>query len=353
MPFTAIGSAPGRGLLFAAVCLTAVLAGTLPAGAETRVSGTLQGTNTWTKEGSPYIVTGDITVGTHASLRIGPGVSVRFKPNIASRGGVNEFDLELLVKGKLVVEGAPGDSVIFTSDAEVPRWEDWQGIVAQGKEARVELRGAIIEYAIQGVKVIDSRLVADGLSVRRCMQAGIQLLRAEAEINGAVITEVGNTGGSGIGINLEKGSRADIRNSFVIGVQNGIAYAQKSGGTLHGTVVTMCVSRGLLIHNSTPEIRRCSITANGIGIIVSGGAEPVVQENNIFENGASDVDVRGFEDSAVKLDFTRNWWGETSLGIIEERILDGLDDPSIKAFTVLEPIQTQAVVTETEPAAKP
>jgi parallel beta-helix repeat protein len=100
-------------------------------------------------------------------------------------------------------------------------------------------------------------------------------------------------------------------------------------------------------------VRRCLITGNNIGIIVSGGARPIVQANNIFENKLSNVEVRAFDQEPVKLDFSRNWWGETALGIIEERIQDGSDDPSLKAFILLEPVLTEAVILQTESPAKP
>jgi hypothetical protein len=55
----------------------------------------------------------------------------------------------------------------------------------------------------------------------------------------------------------------------------------------------------------------------------------------------------------VKLDFSRNWWGETALGIIEDGIQDGSDDPAIKAFVVLEPVLTEAVALQAGSPAKP
>lgn len=323
------------------------------AGAETRVGGAIQGTVTWNKEGSPYVVTDDLLVEKDATLRIGPGVTVRFKADIASRGGVNVADLELVVEGKLVVEGAANDTVLFTSAAEIPKWWDWQGIVVQGPTARAEIKAAILEYAIQGVRCHDGSLAVKDLTIRRCRQHGIMLHNAKADIDHVIITEVGNAGGTGAGINLEKGAQASIQNSFIIGVQNGIIYSQKSGGPLEGTVVTMCLTRGVLIHNSIPEVRHCLITGNKVGVIVSGGANPVVKENNIFENSAGNVEVKGFDQEPVKLDFSRNWWGDTALGIIEDGIHDGSDDPALKAFVVLEPVLTEAVTLQTESPVKP
>ncbi|HET9234231.1 MAG TPA: right-handed parallel beta-helix repeat-containing protein [Candidatus Eisenbacteria bacterium] len=318
----------------ALLCLTFAAA---PGFAETRVGGTLQGQNNWTKAGSPYVVTGDLTIGKSATLKIGPGVTVKFKPNIASRGGVNEFDLEIWVKGTLIVEGAAGDSVFLTSDAATPRWEDWQGIVVEGPTAKLVAKNAVIEYALQGIRCMDGTVNANNVTVRRCMKDGFRFIRGHGTLDGCIATEIGNSSGTGMGINLESASRIDIVNSSVIGVQNGISYAQRSGGNLHNTTVTMCVARGVLIHNADPDVRGCVITGNEVGIIASGGANPVVQENNLFENNVADVEVKPY-DKAVKLDFTRNWWGETGTGLIEERILDAKDDPSKNAIVLIDPI---------------
>jgi len=329
----------------------ACLFGAPSARAETRVGGTLQGQNTWTKKGSPYIVTSDLVVGRSATLKIGPGVTVRFKPNIASRGGINDFDLELWVKGQLIVDGAANDTVYFTSDGSNPRWEDWQGIVVDGPTAKLTAKNAVVEYALQGVRTMDGTVEANNVTVRRCMQDGFKFLRGKGTLDGVIVTDIGNAGGTGMGINLESQSKVDIANSSIIGAQNGVSYSQQSGGKLHDTVITMCVSRGVIIHNANPDLKGCTIHGNGIGIILSGGAAPTVHGNNLFENNTADVEVKPY-DKEAKIDFTRNWWGETGVGLIEERILDAIDDPAKKAVLLVDPALTDAV-DGTPPAGKP
>jgi hypothetical protein len=336
------------GLSSAALALAVFLAGAAAARAETRVGGTLQGQVTWNKQGSPYIVTGDLLVAKTATLKIGPGVAVRFKPNIASRGGVNEFDLEVWVKGTLIVEGAANDTVFFTSDAPVPRWEDWQGIVVDGPTAKLVAKNMVVEYALQGVRTTDGTVTANNVTVRRCMQDGFRFIRGKGTLENVIVTDVGNTGGTGIGINLEGASKVDVLNSSVVGVQNGISYAQHSGGKLQGTIVTMCIARGVIIHNADPEVRGCNITSNLIGIICSGGATPIVQGNNLYENHEAEVEVKSYE-KATKLDFSHNWWGETTPGLIEERILDSMDDPSMNAVVLLDPVLDKPIGDEAPP----
>jgi hypothetical protein len=77
-------------------------------------------------------------------------------------------------------------------------------------------------------------------------------------------------------------------------------------------------------------------------MVVSAGANPVIKENNFLENETADVEITEYAAENLKLDFTRNWWGETAPGVIEERILDALDDPTKGAYAVVDPVLTAA-----------
>jgi parallel beta-helix repeat protein len=312
-----------------------------PVAAETRVSGKLKGEHEWTKGGSPYIVTGDVIIPKGSTLRIGPGVTVRFKADIPSREGVNLADLELLVRGTLIVEGAPQDTVVLTSDARRPRWTDWAGIIIEGAAGRAELDAAIVEFANEGIKCMRGTLIARNTTVRRGNYKGIHLIEGEADFDNLLVTQVGNEGGTGIGVNVDRGSRVTMKNSIVVGAQNGIIFSRGSSGTVENTVVSMNAIRGIAIRKSDPVITGCTISQNDYGLAVSGGARPVVRQNNIFLNGTLDLSLSEYREE-VKLDFSNNWWGETHLSLIEERIRDALDDPAIKAYAVIEPILSEA-----------
>lgn len=332
--------------------LTALMAlGSLsPANAETRTGGTLRGTHEWTKAGSPYIITKDIVIPKGSTLHIGPGVTVRFKPDIANREGTNWFDLEVLVKGTLIVEGAPLDSVYLTTDALSPRWTDWQGIVVQGPQAKVELSAAVISNCNEGVKCFQGSVKATGVTVTRNFQHGFHFVQGRGDLDNVYISSVGNSGGTGIGINATRTSEVTVRNSFIIGAQNGVAFIQKSTGTVDNTMVSMCASRGIIIRNASPEVSRSTITGNDYGLALSGGAKPTVHRNNIFDNTTADLSLAEYGGEPVQLDFSNNWWGEVHLGLIEERILDGLDDEKVKGFVNVDPVLTEANTLETPTA---
>lgn len=336
--------------LAAAAVLAAGIA--VPAQAETRVGGTLREDTAWTKAGSPYVVTGDVIVPKNITLSIDPGVTVRFKRDIPSREGLSSSDLEILVRGTLVVQGAAQDTVYLTSDADDPRWTDWQGIIADGPDARVNLNAVIVDFANEGVKCLEgSSLTAKHVTIRACNFKGIYLIGGKADLDDVVLTAVGNEGGTGIGLDLDRGASVTMNNSYVVGVQNGIIFSRDSKGTIDNTIVSNCISRGVVIRKSNPELSNCTITQNEYGIILSAGAEPVIHNNNIFDNNVLDVDLREYREE-TKLDLTKNWWGEDALGLIEERIGDGIDNTNVKAFAVIDPVLSEATTEQAKKRAE-
>ena len=340
-------SPSGRVLL---ATLAVLLAASSPALAETRVGGRLaRGVTTWDKLGSPYIVTEDIVVPAGATLRIEPGTTVRFKADINDGKGSNVFDLEILVEGTLSARGADADTVVFTSDNQASRWTDWQGIVIKGKDARVDLVAVNIEYANEGIKIFDGTLTAKDSTVRLCHQAGITFIGGRGTLENVLVTFIGNTGGTGVGVNVDRGAQVAMRRSFVVGTQNGIMFARDSGGSVEECTVSLCLGRGIAVRRSDPVITGTTVTGNDWGIILSAGSMAKVHGNNIFQNGVSDLSLEGYGPDAVKLDVSGNWWGQSNVAAVQERILDGLDNPSEKGIAVIEPILTEAV---TRPATR-
>ena len=86
------------------VFFTLFFAVTAICGAETTVSGDI-GTTTWTRDGSPYIIDGEVRVLPGETLTIGPGVRVETG--------------QLTVNGKLVAAGGPAYDIITFASARI------------------------------------------------------------------------------------------------------------------------------------------------------------------------------------------------------------------------------------------
>ncbi|MDB2404218.1 T9SS type A sorting domain-containing protein [Schleiferiaceae bacterium] len=116
--------------------------------------GSLLGNTTWNTAGSPYLLTGDITVPNTVTLTIESGVEVRFTPltdDLSSGEDVNR--IELIIEGVLRVKGAQSDTVTFMSNGQVPASGDWYGIVSTGSTGKVLMDYASINHYTNGVLI--------------------------------------------------------------------------------------------------------------------------------------------------------------------------------------------------------
>jgi hypothetical protein len=87
--------------------------------ASTIVDGDITANATWTKTGSPYEVTTDISVVAGATLTVEPGVEVRFRQYAS-----------MDVAGTLIAIGTVSEGITFTGTTAQPGW--WDGISISG-----------------------------------------------------------------------------------------------------------------------------------------------------------------------------------------------------------------------------
>ncbi len=144
--------------------LVAALSATLALGQDpakaTEVHGTLSGVTRWT--GSVRIV-GDVTVVEDARLEIAAGTQIVVAEADQLQAGWNPQQVEIHVKGQLLVEGNETSPVVVLPEvtaSEAVQWNGkptWHGIVlhASADEARRRdiVRGARIEGAVAALPV--------------------------------------------------------------------------------------------------------------------------------------------------------------------------------------------------------
>lgn len=115
------------------------------AGGPTYVHGIL-GSEDWTVQNSPYVITDDVALPSDHDLTVEAGVVIRFNE------GTNLF-----AAGRLVVYGTETEKVTFTSNSSSPAKGDWGGLVFHGE---ANISWAVITYATQGIRA------EEGASVR-------------------------------------------------------------------------------------------------------------------------------------------------------------------------------------------
>lgn len=91
----------------------------------------------WTRDGSPYMIQGSVTVAAGDSLLIGPGVTIFFS---------GHFGLLVEPSGLIRGEGSVGDSVRFSTDTLLNP-ERWVGLTIREPSGRVSFSYCIFEYA--------------------------------------------------------------------------------------------------------------------------------------------------------------------------------------------------------------
>ncbi len=131
-------------------CFIALTAWSHLAAAQTTISGGNLGNQTWTASGSPYIVKGDATIQSGATLTIEQGVEVRFASTDLLGSGTDPNRPELIIQGTLDVNGTAAQPVVFTSDGSAVAGT-WYGIELKAAAASVNIAHAEVAYARTGI----------------------------------------------------------------------------------------------------------------------------------------------------------------------------------------------------------
>lgn len=131
--------------------------------AESQISGDVN----WTLQNSPYIVAGDIVVNSNATLKIQPGVIVKFNENFS-----------LTIYGRLSSIGTTTNRIIFTSNKPEPSAGDWSTIKFLGRgNSSFVLQYCVVEYALNGITIQSERsAVIENSEISNNLYNGIKVV---------------------------------------------------------------------------------------------------------------------------------------------------------------------------------
>ncbi|MBI3193457.1 MAG: right-handed parallel beta-helix repeat-containing protein, partial [Ignavibacteriae bacterium] len=264
------------------------------------VSGQVLTDSVWTVSGSPVIVTATVTVNNGVTLRIEPGVVVKFDPGT-----------QLIVAGRLVADGTSDSLITFTSNAGTPAPGDWNSIEFQnGLNVSSVFDYCLVEYAGSGANAANIfyktgaySIALTNCTVRYSQNHGVNVRASSPRIAKSLFSD---NAGYGIFTDLSLGYTVDtcvvIRNTA-----GGIRIAVNAT-----TIVNTCIvdSNGTGIYidaSARPTIQYDTIRANNIGIQFTsvGSSQPTIKDNVIMNNTTYGLKNTGT--SSVKAEY--NYWG--------------------------------------------
>ncbi len=187
---------------------------TVSAPGPTYVQGFISGDTTWDVSGSPYVVIGDVTVDSGATLTVSAGTTVLF----------NEART-LYVAGTLLVEGTSSVPVVFESNATAPSTGDWDGIQVQLGGA-TNMTNCRILNATWGIT-----LKSNGNFIRLCTISHNSVAGVQMNADGNTL-ESSNISNNGVGIYLFEARNNVVTENNVTNNGIGISHILSSGNTI-------------------------------------------------------------------------------------------------------------------------
>jgi len=292
-------SVPARDLAFRtaflAVCLGALAA---PASAQTVVpAGNLVGSQTWSPAGSPYILTGDVTVPAGITLSILAGTDVRLGPGDTSGSGSDMALTELRVAGTLAISGTTMVPVSFASNA-MPLSNYYGIVLLAGASANItsaDIRNASrgiysqatgvaindlrVSGSVTGVEVAGGSLTLTGSAISQVTQYGVYASAGTLTASGLTITQAGSYG----------------------------VYCNNAECSVTQSLIRNNTSRGLYLRTDsgthTYSVTKNTIYGNnsyGVYVIESAGTlNATVRDNIILDNGTYGLYVSGTPNMTV------------------------------------------------------
>ena len=219
----------------------------------------------WNIEGSPYIVTGSISIEDNRVLTILPGVEIRC-----------EKAVQITVRNDegIVANGTRDSLIIFTSNLSDPVAGNWGGITLYGTERRSSFKHCIIEYAQYGLACRawasgcddgDNYTKVDSCIFRFNSSAGLYLRGSGSSTSGCSFPKTG-------------ACMAEITNNIIHDNRNGIDIVAYDGYLANG-FVGATIRNNVIYENS----------GDGIKCFGDDPVESKIINNTIVRNGSNAI----------------------------------------------------------------
>jgi hypothetical protein len=315
---------------------------TIPCGdtpGPTYVSGGILSNTAWCALNSPIVVTDNLIVFPGASLVVRQGVTVRALP---AGGSGPSSPVAIQVRGgSLFVQGTATNPVVFTSAADVPSSDSWDGLVF-ASQGTLEMDHALVEFASSAVTGASGSITNSEIRQSAVGLRGSNLAVDNCYIHDNIegmwyaagqITNTRVTNNSDTGI-MEQGASIAIADSVISENGKGVWLNGCWGEcSLRSSTVS---GNGIGVQNYTTQgtVSNNTIVSNQVGIASSGA----MNNNNICYNSQYGLQLS----TASNTDATNNYWCTADESQIPSLIWDAFDDISL-GIAFYSPIRTEPV----------
>lgn len=291
----------------------------------TFVQGIISQDTTWALSGSPYVITGNVTVSNGTTLTIEPGVEIEF-----------DGDFSLLVNGSLWAVGTNDKWITFTSNKLTPHPGDWNTIkFAAAENESFNLGNCIVKYAKNGITIQNSgKAIIKNSSITDNFSSGIHVIGESNLIIEGNTIKLNNHGISSTG---KVSSGIKVLNNIIDSNYNGIYLYASSVGICQIRNITISGNtfssneNGIKFHvypitwgkinNITISRNTINFNKNGIYFYIWGGFVDYAT-NLIYDTLISENIVHSNQEYGIYLNCSGPWLGSIyRLSISDNKIL--------------------------------
>lgn len=221
----------------------------------------------WKKSWSPIALNGDLIVPAGRTIKIEPGVTVRFSSSDEGRTGYRPEICELIVEGTLVAEGSLAEPIRFISAAALAGRTDWDGIrmVPGAGQNQSILRHLVISGAEKGLTIYNGDYQIDNVTARYC-QTGIALQGA----SGTALLDM-TFEDCDSSFKAESTYNCSLQNVMVRGGQTGLSLAGNSNFSLAEFDVRNVREVAVkVVDRTAPRLRNGLLQSMKTGLLIGG-----------------------------------------------------------------------------------